>query len=107
MDANDLRPVRRQSHDIRIAHWCPSADLRDAAASKVDAALARVQFLELPDTSDAHVKYKTTVIHDRSQSANLYRRDLIYTATYAITETVSLPAMLFGELNQNALTIYS
>jgi hypothetical protein len=41
-------------------------------------------------------------VFDEAQTAQLYRRDLIYTAEYPTIARETLPAMLFGDLVLNA-----
>lgn len=100
-DSPVLREIRRQSHDIRFSFWCPTPSLRDIVAMAVDTALAGITFIELPDGSHGRIVYKNTVIFDQSQSAILYRRDLIYSVEYPTIVSASLPSMLFGDLLLN------
>jgi hypothetical protein len=97
-DAPAVREIRRQTHDLRISFWCPSPLLRDAATALVDTTLADLTFVELADSSVGRLVYKTTSVFDQSQSAILYRRDLIYSVEYPTTISVNLPAMLFGDI---------
>ena len=71
----------------------------------VDIALAGLNFVELPDTSRGRIDYKNTAIFDQSQSAILYRRDLIYTVEYPTIVSASMPAMVFGDLLLNAIDV--
>ncbi len=105
VDSPTLREVRRQSHDLRISFWCPTPALRDAAAATVDLALAALTFIVLPDTGRGRLCYKNTAIFDQSQSAILYRRDLIYTVEYPTIVSASLPSMIFGDLRLNAIDV--
>ena len=104
-DSPALREIRRQSHDLRISFWCPTPALRDSASSIVDAALAALTFIDLPDTSQGRIVYKNTAIFDQSQSAILYRRDLLYSVEYPTIISASLPSMIFGDLSLNAVDI--
>jgi hypothetical protein len=104
-DSPAVREVRRQSHDIRISFWCPTPTLRDNATETVDIALAALTFVGLPDTSQGRIGYKNTAIFDQSQSAILYRRDLIYSVEYPTIVSASLPSMIFGDLLLNAIDV--
>ncbi len=104
-DSPALREIRRQSHDLRISFWCPTPALRDSASSTVDAALAALTFIDLPDTSLGRIVYKNTAVFDQSQSAILYRRDLLYAVEYPTIVSASLPSMIFGDLVLNAIGI--
>lgn len=104
-DSPALRETRRQSHDLRISFWCPTPALRDRATSIVDSTLAALTFIDLSDTTLGRIAYKNTAVFDQSQSAILYRRDLLYSVEYATIVSASLPSMLFGDLGLNAIGI--
>ena len=102
VDQPARRELRRQSQSFRLACFCPSPMLRDAAAATIDTALARRRFLELADGTTAHLLHENTVTLDNAELALLYRRDLILRAEYATTEIANLPALLFGAGTVNA-----
>jgi len=97
-DSPALREVRRQTHDFRISCWCPTPTLRDTTCGIVDTALAGLTFIGFPDTSVGRIQYKNTAAFDQSQSAILYRRDLIYSIEYPTILSATLPAMVFGDI---------
>lgn len=97
--------VRRQARDIRVVLWCSDPTVRDLAAREVDLRLSKCQFLDLPDESSARLAYKGTVVFDQAQNAQLYRRDLIFTATYPTILSEATPSMLFGSLQLNAIDV--
>ncbi len=68
----------------------------------IDAALAMMPFIAMPDGTAARLIYAGSTVFDQSQDAILYRRDLAYTVEYATTITALQPSMLFGDLNLNA-----
>ena len=74
-------------------------------ASIVDTALAAMTFIDLPDTSVGRISYRNTAVFDQSQSAILYRRDLVYSVEYPTILSASLPSMLFGAMGLNALNV--
>jgi hypothetical protein len=104
-DAPGLREIRRQAHDIRISFWCPSPLLRDSVSAIVDTAFAGLTFIDLPDSSVGRITYKSTSVFDQSQSAGLYRRDLVYSVEYPTIVSAALPAMLFGDIALGATTV--
>ncbi len=65
--------------------------------------LIEMDFLLLPDATQARIIYHNTAGYDQSQNALLYRRDLIYTVEYPTVTTAQQPSMLFGasDLNSN------
>ena len=113
-DTRDTIELRRQRQLFRLTVWSPSAALRDAAGALLDATLAAILFLDVasqspsdPFSPDASSSQPCRLIasgaltSDQSQSAALYRRDLIYAVEYPTTVTALRPAMLFGTLEQN------
>ena len=90
------RELRRQQQGFLIVLWAPTPDLRDAAASVVDAALAGTDFLPLADGSSARLRYHSTYATDAPSKEKLWRRDLVYAAEYATTLRQEQAQMLFG-----------
>jgi hypothetical protein len=88
---------------VRVACWCPTPQIRDAAASTIDAAIDSISFLALPDGTSARVIYRNTSSFDQAQNALLYRRDLVYMIEYPTVTTLAQSSMLFGasDLNGN------
>lgn len=103
-DAAASLEVRRQEKDFRIVAWCPTPESRDAVCTALDAALSKITFLALPDTTSARLQYRNTMTYDQAQSALLYRRDLLYSIEYPTIGTFSQPAMLFGDSDLNGNT---
>ena len=105
-DQNASFESRRQEKDLRIICWCPSPAMRDAIAAAIDGAFSQIAFLPLPDATSARILYRNTASYDQSQSASLYRRDLLYTAEFSTMATVSQPSLLFGSSTLNSNTTY-
>lgn len=91
-----FKETRRQKQNFRVTCWCPTPQLRDAAASTIDAALAATAFLTLADGTSARLTLAGGTTTDDLENANLYRRDLLYAADYATILTAAQPAMVFG-----------
>ena len=88
---NAVRELKRQKKGYQITLWCGTPQARDAVSPLVDGALASVEYLPLPDGSDARLLYQRTRVSDRAESDHLYRRDLFYTAEYSTNQTVEAP----------------
>jgi hypothetical protein len=99
-----LQEARRQERDIVIACWAPSPPTRDLTAAAIDVALSGQTFLSLSDGTSARIQYLDTTVYDRAQNAQLYRRDLIYSAEYPTVSLVSAPPMLFGDMKLGETT---
>ena len=97
---------RRQEKDLRVICWCSTPFVRDAVATAIDAAIDQIQFLALPDSTQARIVYRGTSSYDQSQNALLYRRDLVYTVEYPTITTIRQPSMLFGASDLNTNVTY-
>jgi hypothetical protein len=106
-DAPGLLELRRQEQEFRISAWCPTPALRDAASAAIDVALSAGRFIALPDGSTGRHRFVRTVSFDRSEDANLYRRDLIYAVDYPTTLAALQPVMLFGDMRFAGADVYS
>lgn len=84
-----MRELRRQQKGYQITIWAPSDSLRIAAANVIDPVLTENDFLSLPDTSKAWLIYRSSADNDMKETAMTYRRDLLYFAEYATTQTMS------------------
>jgi hypothetical protein len=82
------REIRRQQRMFTLTVWAPTPALRDAVSQPIDALLAGLSFIVMPDTYAARLIYHGTRMVDGQEKANLYRRDLTYSVEYATTETV-------------------
>ncbi len=91
------REVRRQSQIFRITLWCPTPELRDAAATVIDGALADYDglFIPLRDGTSGLVAYHGTFPDDTGQKSGIYRRDLRYSVEYATMQTRAVSPILF------------
>jgi hypothetical protein len=97
---------RRQEKNVRVICWCPSPLIRDSVAAAIDYALDQIDFLPLPDNTQARIVYRNTESYDQAQNALLYRRDLVYTIEYPTVTTLQQPSMVFGSSNTNGTIIY-
>lgn len=79
--------TRRQVRQFQITFWCPTPASRDLAAALVDNVLADMNFLTLSDGFAGRLLYVATMVDDKAQAQNLYRRDLIYSVDYPTTKT--------------------
>lgn len=96
-DQTTQTETRRQVQGFRLSFWCPTPTLRDQTTALVDAALSTQKFLTLPDATTARLLQTGTTVFDQSQSAGLYRRDLMLSVEYATTTTTTQPALIFGD----------
>ena len=90
------RELRRQLQGVRLTIWASTPAMRDAATALVDAAFVAVDFLRLPDGTEAWVRYGGTAVDDVPTKDALWKRNLDFMVEYASTETKQAPTMLFG-----------
>lgn len=82
-----IRELRRQERVFQVSCWAGDHAKRDTLGKFVDAVLSRSWRIALPDGSSANLVYRSAAQHDESQKQLIYRRDLMYGADYATTET--------------------
>jgi hypothetical protein len=80
------RTIHRQTQQIRIVVWTNNPPDRDTVAAAIDVLLKQNLTISFADTSQAIVNYFGTYLNDNMQNASEYRRDLIFTVTYATVE---------------------
>jgi hypothetical protein len=97
-DQSTREEMKRQSQRFRITCWSPDPTSRDTVAAAIDTALAASRFLELPDGSSGRLRYAASEVSDRSETAALFRRDVIYTVEYPTLLKTNLPSMVVGDL---------
>lgn len=100
--ATSIRELRRQQRQFQITIWADTPDHRDAIVRPVDAALAAVQFLTMPDTFAARLIYHGSPISDGMEKAGLFRRDLIYSVEYATTDISTATQVTQQQINVTA-----
>jgi hypothetical protein len=81
------REVRRQTRKFQITIWANCFDHRDPLAAAIDAGLAAVSRLTMPDGTGGVLTYVNSMQSDDQQKAGIYRRDLIYAVNYATIQT--------------------
>jgi len=102
MAGSSLTIARRQDQGFAVTVWAPSPSARDAVADYIDAQLAGVRFLTMPDTTGARLLWRGDVSNDMTGVDGLWKRSLSYTVTYLSTAATTAPPMLFGTLNETA-----
>jgi hypothetical protein len=84
-----VRETKRQKRSFQITFWCPNPTVRDLIVAPVDAALADIDFLSLPDGTAGRLVYERSKVSDRVEREGLYRRDLFYSVEYGTTDSLS------------------
>ncbi|GGH14820.1 hypothetical protein GCM10007036_14380 [Alsobacter metallidurans] len=105
--ANAVRELRRQQQRFQVTVWAASPTARAAAAKLVDAKLAALNFITMPDGVAARLTYFGTASIDNAEKEGLYRRDIFYTVEYATTETELEYEITVVQLNVGDGTVIS
>jgi len=84
-----IRELRRVERSFQITIWANCFDQRDPLASLLDVALTENYRIQLSDGMQGILRYRSTVQDDSLQKQGLYRRDMIYSVEYAVTQTLT------------------
>lgn len=79
--------THRQRESVMACVFAPTPALRTVVAKAVDVALKANVTIALPDGTEGRLVYEKTLVRDERETANVYRRDLIYSVEYATIET--------------------
>jgi hypothetical protein len=82
-----IRENAREEQIFQITVWAPTQALRQATTKAFESQLAGTDVLNLPDGSQANIRYMKHMINDHSEVENLYRADIWYRIEYPVTET--------------------
>jgi hypothetical protein len=94
-----IRELKRQKRGFQIICWCPSPSSRDVVAPAIDAGLAAIDYLSLPDGTAGRLLYERSPVVDRSEREGLYRRDLFYSVEYGTTQTQDAAQIVVEVIN--------
>lgn len=97
---NAVRELRRQIKDFQITIWAATPQLREKVGGAVDATLSEQCHIDLGDGAPALMFYARQFDSDRAENWHVYRRDLIFSVNFAITQTIAAP-----EVTRTVLTI--
>lgn len=89
-----LRMLGYRTKSFQITVWAADFKQRESIASVIDLALARHFRLSLPDDTVALLRYRSSIDNDDFQTQRLYRRDLFFDVSYALTEAASDVTMM-------------
>lgn len=85
-----LTMLRREVRQFQISVWASCFDKRDPVSGALDALLADINRVDLPDGQTANIEYVSSRQDDGNQKQGVYRRDLMYQCDYATTRTDTL-----------------
>lgn len=82
-----LRENVREKQGFQITVWANSQANRLAISKSFEAALYGLNFITLPDGTAGMLSHMRSLVSDNSESEGLYRRDIICSVEYGITQT--------------------
>jgi len=113
VQGTSVRVLQRREKLYQVSVWANSFNTRDPLASAIDAALTDSVRLSMADGTQAIVRFRTSMQHDGSQKAGMYRRDMIFAVEYCVTNIVQLVQIVTEQTNVSVplssqqTTIYS
>ena len=102
VQGTSVRVLQRREKLFQISVWANSFNARDPLAAAVDAILTDSVRLSMADGTQAIVRYRTSMQHDGSQKAGLYRRDMIFAVEYCVTNIVPTVQIVMEQTNVSA-----
>jgi len=93
------KPVRQTEKVFQIGVWTDTPAHRAALAAPIDAALAGLTFLQVPDGFAARIRRKSSLEIDNDQKQGIYRRDLFYSVEYSLTEPGQAAEIVAMQIN--------
>jgi hypothetical protein len=87
------KELERQTQIYRITVWCPTPTARDLVGPVLKLAFSQINRLPLADNSYASVKYQRSIVTDKNQNEQSYRRDFFYTVEFPTSITASFPTI--------------
>jgi hypothetical protein len=80
------RELRRQQRTFQVSVWAPNDTTRTAVGQAIDATLAAIDRIALPDGSGGRILYSHTVELDSGQRVKIYERRMFYSVDYPTTD---------------------
>ena len=93
--------VRRERRLFQVCVWASRFDTRSTVAAAIDAGLADIRRMPLPDGATAMVLFAGSRQIDDEQPQGIYRRDLTYSAEYPVLATRTDSAIGAVQVNES------
>jgi len=93
-----IRENVREKQSFQITVWAANQATRVAISKAFEAALYGLNYITLPDGTAGMLLHMRSLVNDNSETEGLYRRDIICTVEYGITETIPAWAIVTAPL---------
>lgn len=87
------KELRRQSQLFQITAWCPTPASRDLVGPFIKNIFADVERIALADNSWGGIKYQRSIVTDKNQTQQSYRRDFFYSVEFPTSITAQFPSI--------------
>lgn len=87
------KELERQQQIFQITIWCPTPASRDLVGPFLKVAFAQIERMTLADNSSARVYYQRSIVTDKNQTQQSYRRDMFYTVEFPTSITQAFPSI--------------
>jgi hypothetical protein len=85
--------LRRQMVTFQITVWCPTPASRDIIGPFIKLLFANIERLVLVDSSFAWIYFGRSIITDKNQTQQSYRRDFYYNVEFPTTQIQTFPSI--------------
>lgn len=87
------KELRRQSQLFQITAWCPTPTSRDLVGPFIKNIFAGVERIALADNSWGGIRYQRSIVTDKNQTQQSYRRDFFYSVEFPTSITAQFPSI--------------
>lgn len=88
------KEIGRQSQCFQITAWCPTPTSRDLVGKFIKSTFAGNNRITIAaDNSWGMIRYQRSIITDKNQTQQSYRRDLFYTVEFPTSVTGTFPSI--------------
>lgn len=87
------KELERQSQIYQITVWCPTPLTRDQVGPLIKIAFAGINRFVLADNSYASVKMQRSIVTDKNQTQQSFRRDFFYAIEFPTSITQAFPSI--------------
>lgn len=91
------RELARSETGFQVTVWANTHGQRTALAKRLEPTLAAAIRIPMPDGSVARMTRRGSTDMDKAERQGAYRRDLVYSVEYAVTETMDAPQIVAME----------
>ena len=96
-----VRELRRQLKEFQVTVWAPTPVLRNRIGTLVDVTLSEQHHIDLSDHVPAQMLYARQSESDAGGNFHVYRRDLIFSVNFSLTQQSTASEVIATEFSLN------